>query len=112
MELGGDAGPQRGDPPRHRGRIGVCAPGSGEHDLTCSNGSDFAYTNGFGGTSGATPKVGAVAALMLNADPGLTHARIRKILHDTGRPVITEPDKPIGRFLDAEAAVRDVQSSR
>jgi hypothetical protein len=49
---------------------------------------------------------------MPNADPGLTHARIRKIRHDTGRPVITEPGKPIGRFLDAEAAVRKVQSSR
>ena len=33
--------------------------------------------NGFGGTSGATPKVAATAALMLAVDPTLTHKEIR-----------------------------------
>ena len=86
--------------------ITVAAPGDPDHDLTCNSSSDSAYRNGFGGTSGATPKVAGVAALMLSVNPGLSHARIRDILNTTGSEVVTTAGKPVGRFLDAEAAVR------
>jgi hypothetical protein len=86
-------------------RIVVCAPGDASHDLTCSSSSDSAYRNGFGGTSGATPKVAGTVALMLNLNPSLTHAEIRTILNTTGTAVVTDATKPVGTFLDAGAAV-------
>jgi subtilisin family serine protease len=87
-------------------RIVVSAPGDASHDLTCSSAADGAYRNGFGGTSGATPKVAGAAALMLDANPDLTHAEIRTILASTGSAVVTTAGKPVGTFLNAEAAVR------
>jgi hypothetical protein len=87
-------------------RIVVCAPGDSSHDLTCDNSSDTAYRNGFGGTSGATPKVAGTAALLLSVNPNLTHAQIRQILNSTGTAVVTDPGKPVGTFLNADAAVR------
>ncbi len=87
-------------------RIVVCAPGDGSHDLTCNSTADDAYRNGFGGTSGATPKVAGTVALMLDLNPNLTHAEINTILNTTGTVVVTDADKPVGTFLNAEAAVR------
>ncbi|MCA9473170.1 MAG: S8 family serine peptidase [Nitrospira sp.] len=87
-------------------RVVVCAPGDSSHDVTASSSSDTAVRNGFGGTSGATPKVAGTAALLLEANPNLTHAEIRTILRNTGTAVVTDPNKPIGTFLNAEAAVR------
>jgi subtilisin family serine protease len=89
----------------------VSAPGDSAHDLTCSTGSDNAYRNGFGGTSGATPKVAATAALMLSVNPSLTHAQIRSVLNTTGSPVVTEAGRPVGTFLNCEAAVRHVMGT-
>jgi subtilisin family serine protease len=86
-------------------RIVVCAPGDGAHDLTCSSSADNTYRNGFGGTSGATPKVAATAALMLEVNPNRTHAQIRAILNQSGSPVVTEAGKPVGTFLNSEAAI-------
>lgn len=85
----------------------VCAPGDPQHDVTCSIDSDSAYQNAFGGTSGATPKVAATVALMLQVNPHLTHAEVREILRSTGQIVVTDAQKPIGSFLDADAAVRE-----
>ena len=90
-------------------RIVVCAPGDGSHDLTCSSASDAAYRNGFGGTSGATPKVAGTVALMLDANPDLRHEEIRSILNSTGTAVVTDAGKPVGVFLNAEAAVREAR---
>jgi subtilisin family serine protease len=90
-------------------RITVCAPGDGSHDVTCDNASDTAYRNNFGGTSGATPKVAGTVALMLSANPNLTHAQIRTILNLSGGPVVTDPGKPVGTFLNANAAVREAR---
>ena len=87
-------------------RIVVCAPGDSAHDLTCDSASDTAYRNGFGGTSGATPKVAGVAALMLSANPSLTHAQVRSILSSTGTAVTPDPGKPVGTFLNAAGAVQ------
>ena len=88
-------------PADHRGR-----PGDSAHDLTCTSSGDTAYSNGFGGTSGATPKVAGVAALMLAANPELSHADVRRILNVTGAALTPDPGKPVGTFLDAGAAVR------
>ena len=90
-------------------RIVVCAPGDSAHDLTCSSSADNTYRNGFGGTSGATPKVAATAALLLSANPNLTHAQIRTILNQSGSTVVTEAGKPVGTFLNSEAAVLQAQ---
>ena len=87
-------------------RIVVSAPGDGSHDLTCAIASDSAYRNGFGGTSGATPKVAGAVALILSVNPALTHQQIRTILNTTGGPVVTVPTRPVGTFLNCEAAVR------
>lgn len=83
-------------------RIVVSAPGDWNHDVTCAA-SVSEYRNDFGGTSGAAAKVAGVIALMLEANPRLTHDQVKDILVSTGLPLPT--DKPIGVFLNAEAAV-------
>ena len=93
-------------------RVVVCAPGDSSHDLTASSSSDTAYRNGFGGTSGATPKVAGTVALMLDVNPGLTHDQVRTILNTTGSAVVTDSTKPVGTFLNAEAAVRAASRAR
>ena len=90
-------------------QVVVAAPGDGSNDLTCAIASDNAYRNGFGGTSGATPKVAATAALMLSVTPSLTHEQIRSILNSTGGPVVTDAGRPVGTFLNCEAAVRQAR---
>ena len=92
-------------------RIVVCAPGDSSHDVTSAIGSDSAYRNGFGGTSGATPKVAGAAALMLSVNPALTHQQIRTILNTTGGPVVTDPTRPVGTFLNCEVAVRTARTN-
>lgn len=93
-------------------RVVVSAPGDAFHDLTCDSSGDSAYRSGFGGTSGATPKVAGTAALMLQVNPDLTHEEIRTILNTTGTTVVTTPDKPVGTFLNAEAAVQAAIQAR
>ena len=68
-------------------RVVVSAPGDPRHDLTCGQAADNAYRNGFGGTSGATPKVAGTVALMLSVNPQLSHDDIRDILAGTGAPL-------------------------
>jgi hypothetical protein len=87
-------------------RITVAAPGDGGHDVTCDSAGNSAYTNFFGGTSGATPKVAGTAAMMLAANPGLSPAEVRRILTVTGTALTPDPGKALGTFLDAGAAVR------
>lgn len=90
-------------------QVVVSAPGDASHDLTCSSAADDAYRNAFGGTSGATPKIAATAALMLSVNPGLSHEDIRAILQATGTPIVTAPGKPVGTFLNAQAAVTEAR---
>ena len=89
----------------------MAAPGDGSHDVTCSTSADNAYRNGFGGTSGATPKVAGTAALMLELNPRLSHADVRDILNRTGSMVITDPGTPVGNFLNAGRAVQEASST-
>jgi subtilisin family serine protease len=92
-------------------QITVCAPGDLDHDVTCSSISNNEYRNGFGGTSGATPKVAGTVALMLSVNPDLSHEEVRQILINTGMDVISEQGKPVGRFLNTHAAVETAKSS-
>ena len=93
-------------------RVVVSAPGDPFHDLTCGQAADNTYRNDFGGTSGATPKVAGAVALMLSVNPQLSHDDIRDILAGTGSPVTEDPGKPIGVFLNAEAAVAEALRRR
>jgi subtilisin family serine protease len=93
-------------------RIVVSAPGDIDHDMTCGQASDQAYRNGFGGTSGATPKVAGTVALMLSVNPSLTHNEVRDILAGTGSTPTEDPGKPIGTFLNTEAAVAEALRRR
>jgi subtilisin-like proprotein convertase family protein len=47
--------------------------------------ADLNYTNGFGGTSSATPLVSGIVALMLDANPNLTVRDVQNILVRTAR---------------------------
>jgi subtilisin family serine protease len=84
-------------------RVVVSAPGDPNNDVTCSASSTTDFTNNFGGTSGAAAKVAGAIALMLEANPSLTHDQVRSILVQTGSAINT--DKKIGVFLNADAAV-------
>jgi len=71
----------------------VCAPGVWSYttDRQGANGyndgtthlSDADYTHDFGGTSSSTPKVAAIAALLLSANPSLTPGQVKAILRNT-----------------------------
>lgn len=71
----------------------VCAPSMGDnlHGLTTTDRqgllgySTTNYTSTFNGTSGATPVVSGVVALMLQANPGLGWRDVRLILAETAR---------------------------
>jgi subtilisin family serine protease/C-terminal processing protease CtpA/Prc len=93
-------------------RVVVSAPGDPLHDVTCGQGADNGYRNTFGGTSGATPKVAGTVALMLSVNPLLSHDDIREVLAGTGSPLTEDPGRPIGVFLNAEAAVAEALRRR
>ncbi len=59
--------------------VDVAAPGTALRTVTAGGG----YTTGFGGTSGATPQVAGIAALIWGAVPNLTNAQVRSILEDS-----------------------------
>jgi subtilisin family serine protease len=71
------------------------------------------YTTGFAGTSGATPHVAGLAALLFSAKPGATNAEVRAALEDTGHPTI---DPTLGNYtnygrIDCKAAVDRIQGT-
>ncbi|HIK19136.1 MAG TPA: S8 family serine peptidase [Leptolyngbyaceae cyanobacterium M33_DOE_097] len=78
--------------------IDLCAPSSdsaaglrsivttdrpGQGDLAGHTGGGNDYTDGFGGTSSATPLTAGVAALLLSMDPTLTWSEVRDIFYNT-----------------------------
>jgi len=93
-------------------RVVVWAPGDPDHDLTISDEHDHAYMFGLGGTSAATAKVAGVVAMMLSANNRLTPEEVRRILGSVGRVVESEDGKPVGRALDAFAAVEAAAAAR
>lgn len=83
--------------------VDVCAPGTGLRTTSASGG----YTNSFGGTSGATPHVAGLAALLFGSRPGATAREVRNAIEDTATNI---DQSPFGEFsnyglIDAEAAV-------
>jgi subtilisin family serine protease len=90
-------------------RITVSAPGYFPSDVTCfvdPLDPTRKYRPGFGGTSGAAPKVAGVCALMLSANPSLTPRDVKQLLVRTGSEVLTSPDRPGGVFVNARKAVK------
>lgn len=88
--------------------IGVYAPKpGGGYDKPIQIGSSI--EGGFSGTSASAPMVTGVAGLIKAIRPELSPAQIKNILIKTENtdPVITEPDKPIGRRLNALKTVCD-----
>jgi len=65
--------------------VDVAAPGEGLSTVTLGAG----YTTSFAGTSGATPNVAGLAALLFAAVPGATHAQVRAAIEDTALPLPT-----------------------
>jgi subtilisin len=61
------------------------------------------------GTSMATPHASAVAALMLQAQPGLSPAQIETILKETGIPITDPRNGRVTPRVDAFAAVQRVK---
>ncbi|HUG25165.1 S8 family peptidase [Piscinibacter sp.] len=103
---------RRADFSNHGRNVTVCAPGDPDHDVCCGPDTDSAYRNRFGGTSGATPKVAGTAALMLSVNPQLSHEEVHEILRRTGSTIVEDPGKPVGAFIDAEAAVMEALRRR
>lgn len=89
-------------------RVVVYAPGDLDHDLTCGRERN-GYLENFGGTSGATAKVGGVVALMLEVNSDLSPNAIREILKCSEKPVLDQGASPpeIGVLVDANQAVND-----
>jgi subtilisin family serine protease len=85
--------------------ITVSAPGDKYCDPTCDGNNIVGYTSKFGGTSGAAAKVAGVVALMLEANPKITHEEVKDILWRTGSALPPDPPYDIGVFLNASAAV-------
>ncbi len=71
------------------------------------------YTNAFGGTSSATPKVAGVVALMLSANPELTPAKVKQILRHTAEDIDAPgvDDKTGAGRVNALAAVQGARAA-
>ena len=70
------------------GKAGLADKGTwygAEKDTLGDGGGE--YTATFGGTSGATPHVAGLAALLVRADPTLSNGQIRNILERTCKPI-------------------------
>jgi hypothetical protein len=87
-------------------RVVVSAPGDPYMDMTLSSDVSL-YSQKFGWTSGATPKVAGVVAMMLAVNQDLSPAQVKEILGRVGDPVASDADKPAGRFLNADLAVKE-----
>ncbi|MBX3118871.1 MAG: S8 family serine peptidase [Fimbriimonadaceae bacterium] len=67
--------------------VDVAAPGVSLRTTTASGG----YTSGFGGTSGSTPQVAGIAALLFGAVPGATNVSVRHAIEDSATQVSQAP---------------------
>ncbi len=80
--------------------VDVACPGVSLRTTTNSNG----YTSGFAGTSGATPQVAGMAALLMGANPNLSNTQIRSIIEDTATALGS--DWTNYGLINCEAAMR------
>lgn len=72
----------------HGPNLDLLAPG-----IEVSAYDAYAASNGFGGTSSATPYISATAALLLSVKPDLTPAQIQAILQATASKPFIDPPK-------------------
>ena len=84
--------------------VDVSAPGTNLRTTTASG----AYTSGFGGTSGATPQVAGLAALIKGMNPALTPQQIRNAIEDSALLVSQAPMGEYSNYgkIDCQAAVQ------
>lgn len=82
--------------------VDVAAPGVSLTTTAKGN----AYTGGFAGTSGATPHVAGMAALLFGANPSATNAQVRNAIEDTATLL---SQAPYGEF--SNYGLIDVQSA-
>lgn len=89
--------------------VDVAAPGTNLRTTTNSGG----YTNGFGGTSGATPQVAGLAALLKGMNPALTPQQIRNVIEDSALLVSQAPMGEYSNYgkVDCLAAVQTAQGA-
>ena len=87
----------------------ITAPGAGVKSTWVTNCRDYLVTDG---TSCATPHVSGCVALMLEANPSLTHAQVRQILEDTSVDLGTPgPDRHYGAGrVDCYEAVKKARA--
>lgn len=85
--------------------VDVAAPGEG----LSTTATGASYTTGFGGTSGATPHVAGLAALLFSAAPGATNAAVRAAIEDTA---LTLTQAPFGTFTGYGRVVADAALAR
>ena len=93
-------------------RVVVSAPGDLLHDLTCGKRPITPTATSSVALPALRPRWLSTAALMLSVNPQLSHDDIRDILAGTGSPVTEDPGKPIGVFLNAEAAMAEALRRR
>lgn len=86
--------------------VDVAAPGV---DLATPK-NDGSYTRGFAGTSGATPHVAGIAALLFGARPSATAAEVRHAIEDTAVATIQAPYGEFANYgrVDARAALEAI----
>jgi subtilisin family serine protease len=86
--------------------VDVAAPGEGLSTILPGGG----YTTGFAGTSGATPHVAGLAALLFAANPAASNALVRAAIEDTGVALIQAPYGEFTRYgrIDCHAALQRV----
>lgn len=97
--------------------IDICAPSSdaalglreitttalpGGGNLAGHTGGPMDYTDGFGGTSSATPFTAGIAALVRSVDPTLTWAEVREILQRTAVRIDFANTDPDGQWRDTD----------
>lgn len=80
--------------------VDVACPGVNLRTTTASGG----YTDGFGGTSGATPQVAGLCALIWGQVPNLTNAEVSSIVEDTATQLLADPSNY--GLINAQKAVR------
>lgn len=88
--------------------VDVASPGEGLSTVTVGGG----YTTGFAGTSGATPQVAGLAALLFGAVPGSTNASVRAAIEDSAVPLVQAPYGWISRYgrIDCASALARLQA--
>lgn len=87
--------------------VDVAAPGVGLSTTSLAS----SYTSYFAGTSGATPHVAGLAALLFSTSPAVTNAQVRAAIEDTSHSTVQAPYGEYTGYglVDCFAALQRVQ---